>query len=102
MEQWNLTPYRLLLPTQLVILAAMAWIDASFTAEAGVPVTPRPSFGWLVVAFAAVYAGAMVARYVVRMARRPEERWFGGTIPIVFHWVLGSWLFVFGSFNVSY
>jgi hypothetical protein len=102
MEQWNLTPYQLLLPSQLIILAVMAWIDASFSAGAGLPVTPRPAFGWVVLAFAAVYAGAMVARYVVRMAQRPEERWFGGTIPIVFHWVLAAYLVVYGAYDVSY
>ncbi len=102
MEQWNLTPYRLLLPSQLVILGVMAWIDASFSAGEGLPVTPRPTFGWAVLAFAAVYAGSMAVRYAVRMARQRAERWFGGTIPIVFHWVLASWLFVFGSFNASY
>jgi hypothetical protein len=101
MEQWNLTPYRLLLPTQLVILGLMAWIDVSFSAESGPPTTPRPAFGWVVIAFAAVYAGAMAVRYAVRMRRRPAERWFGGTVPIVFHWVLASWLFVFGSFHAS-
>jgi hypothetical protein len=32
------------------------------------------------------------------MARRPDQRWLGGTIPIVFHIVLASWLFVLGSY----
>jgi hypothetical protein len=102
MEQWNLTPYRLLLPSQLIILGIMAWVDWSFSAEQGAPVTPHPTFGFAVLAFAAVYAGSMVVRYAVRMRRQPEQRWFGGTIPIVFHWVLASWLLVFGSFNASY
>jgi hypothetical protein len=31
------------------------------------------------------------------MARRPEQRWLGGTIPIVFHWVLAVFLFVLGA-----
>ena len=48
-----------------------------------------------------VYAGVMVVRYGVRMARRPAERWFGGAIPIVFHWVLAAYLVVFGTFHVS-
>ena len=30
-EEWNLTPYRLLLPVQLTILALMAWIDTDFS-----------------------------------------------------------------------
>ena len=52
--------------------------------------------------FAYVYAGSMLARYAVRMSRRPGERWFGGTIPIVFHLVLAAYLYVFGSFHASY
>jgi hypothetical protein len=52
--------------------------------------------------FAVVYAVAMAVRYVVRMTRRPAQRWFGGTIPIVFHWVLASFVAVLGSFHASY
>jgi hypothetical protein len=44
----------------------------------------------------------MAVRYVVRMGRQPDQRWFGGTIPIVFHWVLASFLFVLGSFHASH
>jgi hypothetical protein len=33
------------------------------------------------------------------MARRPEQRWFGGTVPIVFHCVLAAFLFVLGSYD---
>ena len=84
--EWNLVPYRVLLPAQLVILAVMArlCVDPHAGAVAAVPV----SF---------VYAGAIALRYAVRMRRRPEQRWFGGTIPIVFHVVLASFLFVVGS-----
>ena len=48
-----------------------------------------------------MYAGAMAVRYVVRMYRRPSERWFGGAIPIVFHFVLAGFLFTWGKYNVS-
>jgi hypothetical protein len=44
----------------------------------------------------------MLIRYVWRMSRRPEQRWFGGAIPIFFHWVLAAYLFVFGNFHASY
>jgi hypothetical protein len=44
----------------------------------------------------------MAVRYVVRMTRRPEQRWFGGTIPIFFHWVLAAYLFVVGLFHASH
>ena len=44
----------------------------------------------------------MAARYAVRMRRRPGQRWFGGAIPIVFHFVLAAYLYVLGSFHASY
>jgi hypothetical protein len=100
-EKWNLTPYRLLLPVQLAILGVMVWIDVSFWVERGPPVRPSADLGKAVLWFAVVYAAVMAVRYVVRMARRPGERWFGGTIPIVFHWVLASYLVVFGTFHVA-
>jgi hypothetical protein len=34
------------------------------------------------------------------MRRRPDQRWFGGTIPIVFHWVLAAFLLVYGVYNL--
>jgi hypothetical protein len=102
MEEWNLMPYRLLLPIQLAFLAVMAWLLRDFLAESGLAVEPSPWFGRFVLGFAAVYAGAMFVRYVVRMRRRPEQRWFGGTIPIVFHWVLAAFLLVLGTYHASY
>jgi hypothetical protein len=101
-EEWNLSPYRLLLPAQLAILGVMAWIGVAFWTGDGGPATPREWLGWAVLWFAAVYALAMVVRYAVRMTRQPSQRWFGGTIPIVFHWVLAAYLAVFGTYHVSY
>jgi hypothetical protein len=101
MHEWNLVTYRVLLPVQLVILAIMTWIDASFSASSGPPVDRSEALGWALIAFSAVYAGAMVVRYVVRMRRRPAARWFGGTIPIVFHVVLATYLYALGSFHVT-
>jgi hypothetical protein len=101
MDHWNLVPYRLLFPVQLVILGVMVWIDASFATAAGPPVDRSEGFGWLLVLFSAVYAGSMIMRYIVRMRRRPEARWFGGTIPIVFHLVLATYMYALGSFHVG-
>lgn len=101
MDDWNLVAYRLLLPAQLAILAAMTWIDASFSASSGPAVDRSEAFGWALVVFSALYAGAMVIRYVVRMATRPNARWFGGTIPIVFHLVLATYVYALGSFHVG-
>ena len=102
MGEWNLTPYRLLLPTQIAILGTMAWINAEFSSKSGIAVTGSHALGVSVLVFSYVYAAVMAFRYAVRMRRRPEQRWFGGTVPIVFHWVLAAYLFVFGSFHASY
>jgi len=101
MSEWNLVPYRLLLPAQLAILGVMSWIDASFSTSSGPPVERAEVFGWLLVGFSAVYAGAMAIRYVIRMRNRPAARWFGGTIPIVFHLVLATYLYALGNFHVG-
>lgn len=101
MEDWNLVQYRLLLPAQLLILGVMTWIDASFSAASGPPTQRSQAFGWALVGFSALYAEAMAVRYVVRMRRRPAARWFGGTIPIVFHLVLATYVYTLGSFHVG-
>jgi hypothetical protein len=98
MEQWNLLPYPILLPIQIVFIVVMVWIDISFTSSTGIATAKNPGFGQFLIGFSAVYAIAMAIRYAVRMRRRPDQRWFGGTIPIVFHLVLASYLYVLGSF----
>ena len=101
MEDWNLVPYRLLLPSQIVILGVMVWIDVSFATSSGPPVERAAGFGWFLVGFSLVYAGSMAVRYAVRMRRRPDARWFGGTIPMVFHVVLATYLLALGAFHVG-
>lgn len=102
MQQWNLLPYRLLLPIQIVFIAVIAAIVADFTAGPWLFAEPNRGFGGFVVGFSFVYAASMAGRYVVRMARRPSERWFGGAIPIAFHIVLAAFLFVWGTYHLSY
>ena len=98
MQQWysGLLPYEYLLPSQIVIIAAMAKICVDFTRGTGFFVTPRRFFAvhWLY--FGYFYLAAMVARYPIQMALHPESRWFGGTIPIFFHWVLAAFVIAVG------
>jgi hypothetical protein len=101
MQDWNLVPYRVLLPVQLVMLGLMAWIDISISASSGPPASRVDWLGSTLVAFSVIYAATMAIRYAVRMRRRPEARWFGGTIPIVFHLVLATYLYAFGSFHAG-
>jgi hypothetical protein len=102
MSEWNLLPYRYLLPIQAGFIAVMATVSAAFLrgTDDGLLTEPRRAVGAAVVAVSGVYAGAMAVRYAVRMKRRPDQRWFGGTIPIVFHWVLAAFLLVYGVYNL--
>ena len=59
----------------------------------------RPLFGRGVRWFGYVYLAAMVLRYIIHMSLYPEARWFGGAIPIVFHWVLASFIIAFGEYH---
>jgi len=59
---------------------------------------PRPRWSRVLIGFSALYAGAMIARYVLTMIFKPEMRWFGGTIPIFFHFVLAGFILVLGRY----
>ena len=102
MEQWHsgIVPYRTMLPTQIVVLTLMSWASADFFRGAGMFVAPKWPAAWTIVWSSYVYAGGMVLRYVIRMARRPDQRWGGGAIPIVFHGVVAAFLWVFGRYHL--
>lgn len=101
MEQWysGLLAYRYLLPAQLVILALFGKVCVDFARGEGSAVATRPWFGRQVWWLGWLYLAGMVARYPIQMALHPEDRWLGRTIPIVFHWVLASFLLVFARFH---
>ena len=103
MEQWysGLLPYRYLLPVQLLMVLFMAWICFDFTHAHDHFTARSPGVGRAPLYFSYVYFGSMVLRYIVRMRRRPDQRWLGGAIPIIFHCVLAAYLFVLGRFYVS-
>ncbi len=103
MAQWQsgLVPYSFLLSTQAVVLFLMFWIASDFWRGSGFWVQPLPRLGRIVLAWSYLYAGAMVVRYVIRMARKPDERWLGGTIPIIFHSVLAAFQWTFGQYHAG-
>jgi uncharacterized protein len=88
MPDWNFVPYRILLPIQLGLLVFMGLVCTGERLAAVSAIAVPASF---------VYWGAMVLRYALRMWRCPQQRWFGGTIPIVFHCVLAAFLFELGA-----
>ena len=99
MERWasGLLPYRLLLGIQAVTLLLMTAVAVGIAQGWPAIAERRPDLGSLLVVVASVYALSMLVRYGLRMARRPDERWLGGTIPIAFHLVLAAWLMVLGA-----
>jgi uncharacterized protein len=102
MGQWQsgLVPYWFLLSTQAVVLALMFSIASDFARGSGFWVQPWPRLGRVVLVWSYLYAGAMAVRYVIRMARRPDQRWLGGTIPIIFHTVLAVFQWTFARYHV--
>ena len=103
MAEWysGLIPYSVLLPIQLFILAVQAKITWDIYRGSGVFAIRRPRAGVVLCWLSYVYFGTMVLRYIITMYLYPERRWFGGAIPIFFHLVLATYLFVLGRFQVS-
>ena len=97
MEQWQsgLLPYPMLLGSQAAIVGLQTALNVqSLRGDAPLGVR-RPRFGRVIGALSTVYFGSMVFRYVYSMRRFPERRWFGKTIPIWFHGVLATYLFLY-------
>jgi len=96
MDQWQsgLVPYPVLLASQLVILAALAFVCIQFSRADGYFVRRRRWLGTPLWIAGWIYAASMAARYGVWMMIRPDQRWTGDLIPVVFHIVLASFLLV--------
>ncbi|MGH7254645.1 MAG: hypothetical protein ACREI3_02605 [Nitrospirales bacterium] len=101
MEAWysGFIPYSLLLPVQIGILFLQVKIGMDFTRGSGWITTPRAAMGLILHWFSATYFAAMVLRYILTMIWHSDLRWFGGTIPIVFHWVLAAYVFTLGHYH---
>ena len=98
-EHWQsgLLPYPALLASQVVILGTMGVVIADVWRGQGRFVQPRPRLASVVRWFGSLYLASMIVRYVLAMALRPEWRWFGHSIPIVFHCVLATFLLVYAG-----
>ena len=104
MQEWysGLLAYQYLLPSQIVIIILFMRVCLDFSRGQGFFVRPYRAFGRGVLWFGYLYFAAMIVRYLVRMALYPEARWFGGTIPIIFHFVLATYVILFGLYHRSH
>jgi hypothetical protein len=101
MNRWysGLMPYRYLLPTQIVFLVVMTAMTVGVAGRAPPLGTLSASAGAWIIWASYVYALGMVVRSVRYALATPERR--GVLIPIIFHFVLATFLFVYGSYASS-
>ena len=101
MPEWysGLLPYHLLLPAQIAIVVLLTWICFDLSRGRGLFATPRRGLAGPVLWFGWLYLAVMIVRYPVRMYVHPEARWFGQTIPIFFHWVLATFVILYGRYQ---
>jgi len=101
MEQWfsGLIRYPLLLIIQILFLLLMVKITGEIWRGKGAFAVPRPHWSQFLMKFSAVYAAAMALRYALTMILRPEMRWRGDIIPILFHFVLAGFIGVLGHYH---
>lgn len=97
MEQWQsgILPYPVLLASQIAIIALLVKVSMDVTRDHGFFARTRAWFGRPALWVGCIYLASMLVRYILRMQLHPEARWLGGTIPIVFHCVLASFILVF-------
>ncbi len=102
-EHWfsGLIPYPILLVTQIIMLAGMVKISGDISRGEGFFAATRRKWSRLLIGFSALYAGLMIARYILTMIFRPEMRWLGDVIPICFHFVLAGFIYVWGCYHGS-
>ena len=95
-KEWysGMLPYPWLLLSQLLLLMFMTVVNVDTARRSGRFYVVSATARWWLKLFTALYAASMVFRYSYRMITMPEERWFGGTIPIWFHFVLAAWVWL--------
>ena len=98
-ERWysGLVPYAFLLPIQIALLGLMIAVTRDFARGCGYFTTLSPQTGRYLRYSSYLYGFVMAARYIGTMALNPELRWFTGTTPIWFHFVLAAFLFTHGQ-----
>jgi hypothetical protein len=86
--------YPLLLTSQLLILAAMGWMNWRVVRGRCLQ---KPKLGRILAGIGGVYFVVMMVRGVVGLTWLPAHHWFGKPIPTFFHLVLAAWLLCLGK-----
>ena len=96
MGHWysGVLPYRFLLPAQVALVSLMSFVTVE-VARSGPLSGPNHTTATAIVWFSYVYASGMLLR-ATHWTLTPAER-RGVVIPIIFHFVLAGFCFVYGS-----
>jgi hypothetical protein len=96
MQHWysGVLPYPILLPAQIVLLMLMSLVSYDHMRGRGFFWPTRRAVRIGLRAFAALYAAAMALRLGVLMSLPPYSLLEAGIIPIAFHWVLASFIWL--------
>jgi len=93
-------PYKYLLAAQLVIIALLFKVCLDFFKHSGIFFHPNKYIAKWLLPIGVLYFAIMIIRYIIRMSLYPQERWLGGSIPIVFHIVLAIFLILLASYHM--
>ena len=101
MSEWysGVIPYYQLMPAQLIIIMLMTIIAYDFTRKSGFFFVTKTTTSTTLVSLGIIYFSSMVLRYIIKMTRHPELRWFGECIPIIFHSVLATFILLCGTYS---
>jgi uncharacterized protein len=101
LDQWQsgLMPYPVLLMSQLAIIAVLATVCIQFSRGRGYFTRPRTWLATPLWVVGWIYASSMIIRYAIWMTIRPDQRWTGDLIPVVFHIVLASFLLCVAQYH---
>ena len=95
--QSGAVPYPLLLASQLLLAAWMAYLIAGVTSGR---TRPRRPVGRWVMAAAGLYAAVMIPRLVLGLTVFRGHWWLDAPLPTLFHLVLMTFLAVYGHYHL--
>jgi hypothetical protein len=101
MRRWSsgVIAYPALLIVQLLMLLLMINFTKDIWRASGRFAIVHPHWSKFLKQLSAVYDGVMISRYILTMTLRPEMRWSGDVIPIIFHFVLAGFIFILGDYH---
>ena len=96
--QSGAVPYEVLLTSQILIIVFYARILQRIMTR---QMQPNRSQGWIFFITGLIYFLAMVLRLAIGLTGLSEHHWFRSYLPILFHFVLSSYLIVVGNFHMQ-